>query len=101
MVTSGIAKYRNERHKLLTHATFPLILHAILVKNHTWKTFTINQLIYISQVKIELNYQFKVTVSPPEQCDFMSLQRYNNYNVLLSLFIMFWDQNSNYFNKFI
>ena len=23
------------------------------------------------------------------------------YNVLLSLFIMFWDQNSNYFNKFI
>ena len=43
---------------------------------------------------------FKGTVSPPERCDFTSSQQYNN-NVLWSLFIMFWDQNSNYFHKFI
>ena len=35
LVTSAIAKYRNECHKLLTRGTFPLILNAILVKNHT------------------------------------------------------------------
>ena len=37
--------------------------------------------------------------SPPERCDFTSSQQYNN--VLWSLFIMFWNQNSNHFNKFI
>ena len=42
----------------------------------------------------------KGIVSSPERCDFTSSQQYIN-NVLWSLFIMFWDQNSNYFSKFI
>ena len=51
--------------------------------------------------QFEDNYVFvKGSVSPPERCDFTSSQQYNN-SVLWSLFIMFSDQKSNYFSKFI
>ena len=49
---------------------------------------------------LRLTKSLEGIVSPPERCDFMSSQKCYN-NVILSLFIMFGDLNSNYFNKFI